>query len=154
MKRLTVGAFAWAVTSAVLLAALSQAGERVMRPEFGAGLKATPAKKAPAAVSSTPAPIPTTGPGGEEILTDEFGRIPPASTAGPGGEEILTDEMKRMLKDNPAWLYPGDEEAAADEESGGIRFGDGIRGKRPPADDDNAKPKKGTRLKGKKILEN
>ena len=180
MKRLTIGAFACAVMSALLLAALSQAGERVMRPEFGAGLKAT---KAPATVSPTPTPTPPTGPGGEEILTDKLGRIPPASTTGPGGEEIFTDEMKGTHKDTPAWLYPEDEEATTDEESGGIRFGDGIRGKSPPAggddkeaatkkksgwkrfggwilgekpsaDDGNTKSKKGGRLKGKKILEN
>ena len=162
MKKLTIGAFAWAITGAVLLAALSQAGERVMRPEFGAGLKATPAKKAPAVVSPT-SPTPTTGPGGEEIFTDETKGThedDPTTDKESGwarfgnwilGKEPSADDDPWPATDEDPWPTTDDDPWPTTDDDPWPATDDDPW---PATDDEETTPTGDTRLKGKKILEN
>ena len=84
---------------------------------------------------------------------DQGEKYPPVVT-GPAGEEIDT-VLKKFPIDSPEWIGQGEDDPtlSLDDETSGMSFGDGIRGSRPPAEEES-KGSDRLMLKGKKILEN
>ena len=92
-----------------------------------------------------------TGPVGEEIDKEEDGKKKRVIKKKPSKKALKKapedpPERTGQTQDDPAF--------SSDEDSPTVGFGDGKRGSRPPAGDEEDEEERDIKLKGKKILEN